>query len=162
MLIRFCFSLTVLCVLSGALIPSPAQAATLPKQAAVASAHPLATEAGIKILESGGNAFDAAIAVAAVLGVVEPYSAGIGGGGFWMLHRAKDGKTIMVDAREMAPAGAHKDLFLDKNGEVDRDKAVNTALAAGIPLFTCHSITAPCPSVTPWPRPFALPPAAFR
>ena len=134
MLIRFCFSLSVLMsALTGALITLPAHAAVLPKQAAVASAHPLATEAGIKILESGGNAFDAAIAVAAVLGVVEPYSAGIGGGGFWMLHRAKDGKTIMVDAREMAPAGAHKDLFLDKNGEVDRDKAVNTALAAGIP-----------------------------
>lgn len=126
MLIRFCF---LLC-----LTVSPALfAGTLPKQAAVASAHPLATEAGIKILESGGNAFDAAITVAAVLGVVEPYSAGIGGGGFWLLHRASDGKTIMVDARETAPAAAHKDLFLNKKGEVDRDKATNTALAAGIP-----------------------------
>ncbi|MCP5013712.1 MAG: gamma-glutamyltransferase [Ketobacter sp.] len=126
MLIRFCFLLCLL--VSPALLASVA-----PKQPAVASAHPLATEAGIKILESGGNAFDAAIAVAAVLGVVEPYSAGIGGGGFWLLHSAKDGKTTMVDARETAPAAAHKDLYLDKHGDVDRDKATNTALAAGIP-----------------------------
>lgn len=125
MLIRFCFLLLILC--------PPLYASTLPKQAAVASAHPLATEAGIKILESGGNAFDAAVTVAAVLGVVEPYSAGIGGGGFWLLHRAKDNKTVMLDARETAPAAAHRDLFLDKKGEVDRDKATHTALAAGIP-----------------------------
>ncbi|MEE2733605.1 MAG: gamma-glutamyltransferase [Pseudomonadota bacterium] len=134
MLIQFRFSL---CVLLGALAcpwsAVSAWAEVLPKQAAVASAHPLATEAGIKILASGGNAFDAAVTVAAVLGVVEPYSAGIGGGGFWMLHRAKDGKTLMLDARETAPGAAHQDLFLDKKGEVDRDQAINTALAAGIP-----------------------------
>ncbi|HBO93366.1 MAG: gamma-glutamyltransferase [Pseudomonadales bacterium] len=126
MLIRLCF---LLAILAG----SHASASVLPKQAAVASAHPLATEAGIRILESGGNAFDAAITVAAVLGVVEPYSAGIGGGGFWMLQRGKDGKTIMLDARERAPGAAHKNLYLDEQGKVDRDKATNTALAAGIP-----------------------------
>lgn len=126
MLFRFCFFISFL-------LSSAAAAAVLPKQPAVASAHPLATEAGIKVLESGGNAFDAAVTVAAVLGVVEPYSAGIGGGGFWMLHQAKDNKTIMLDAREMAPAAAHKDLYLNKKGEVDRDQAINTALAAGIP-----------------------------
>ena len=126
MLFRFCFFISFL-------LSSATAAAVLPKQPAVASAHPLATEAGISVLESGGNAFDAAVTVAAVLGVVEPYSAGIGGGGFWMLHQAKDNKTIMLDAREMAPAAAHKDLYLNKKGEVDRDKAINTALAAGIP-----------------------------
>ncbi|MCG8535422.1 MAG: gamma-glutamyltransferase, partial [Pseudomonadales bacterium] len=106
---------------------------TAPKQVAVASAHPLATQAGIEILQNGGNAFDAAITVAAVLGVAEPYSAGIGGGGFWMLHHAKSGKTLMVDAREMAPGAAHRDMYLGQDGEVDRDKAINSALSAGIP-----------------------------
>ncbi len=104
-----------------------------PRDFAVASAHPLATEAGIRILEQGGNAFDAAVTVAAVLGVVEPYSAGIGGGGFWLLHRASDGKTLMLDAREMAPGAATADLFLDGKGGVDRDKATNSPLSAGIP-----------------------------
>ena len=104
-----------------------------PNQAAIASAHPLATQAGMDILNQGGNAFDAAIAVAASLGVVEPFSAGIGGGGFWLIHDAKTNKNIFIDAREKAPAAAHADLFLNKDGSVNRDIAVNGALAAGIP-----------------------------
>jgi gamma-glutamyltranspeptidase/glutathione hydrolase len=104
-----------------------------PSKAAIASAHPLATQAGMDILEQGGNAFDAAIAVAASLGVVEPFSAGIGGGGFWLIHDAKQNKNIFIDAREKAPAAAHADLYLNADGSVNRDKAVNGALAAGIP-----------------------------
>jgi len=104
-----------------------------PAQAAIASAHPLSTQAGMEILEQGGNAFDAAIAVAASLGVVEPYSAGIGGGGFWLIYEADKDKYTFIDAREMAPAAAHKDYYLDNNGEVNRDKAVNGPTAAGIP-----------------------------
>ena len=100
---------------------------------AIASAHPLATDAGMDILASGGNAFDAAVAVAAVLGVVEPYSAGIGGGGFWLIHSAKHNRTVMIDAREKAPQAAHRDMYLDKEGNVDRDRATHTPLAAGIP-----------------------------
>ena len=104
-----------------------------PSQAAIASAHPLATQAGMEILNQGGNAFDAAIAVAASLGVVEPYSAVIGGGGFWLIHDAKADKNIFIDAREKAPAAAHADLYLNEDGSVNRDAAVNGALAAGIP-----------------------------
>lgn len=113
-------------------VPLWTHAAVAPKDFAIASAHPLATEAGIRILEEGGNAFDAAITVAAVLGVVEPYSAGIGGGGFWLLQKADGREPVFVDARETAPGAAHKDLYL-KNDQVDRDLAINTALAAGIP-----------------------------
>ncbi|WP_223789639.1 gamma-glutamyltransferase [Marinicella meishanensis] len=105
----------------------------LPKQAGIASAHPMATAAGHKILAQGGNAFDAAIAVSATLAVVEQQSSGIGGGGFWLLHRAQDGKNVMIDGREVAPAAAHADMYLDENGEVNRDLALNGPLAAAIP-----------------------------
>ena len=116
------------------LLPAlPGAAAERPGKAAIASAHFLATEAGHEVLARGGNAFDAAIAVAAALAVVEPTSSGIGGGGFWLLHRAEDGFQVMVDAREKAPAAAHRDMFLDEDGAVNRDLAVNGPLAGGIP-----------------------------
>ena len=100
---------------------------------AIASAHPLATEAGMQILREGGNAFDAAITVATVLGVVEPYSSGIGGGGFWLLHRAVDSKQIMLDGREKAPLAAHRDMYLDEDGDVVHGQSMNGPLSAGIP-----------------------------
>lgn len=112
---------------------SPAQAAKGPAAAAIASAHPLATAAGHEILQQGGNAFDAAVAVSAVLAVVEPYSSGIGGGGFWLLHRASDGYETMVDGRERAPLAADRDLYLDEAGHVIPDLSINGPLAAGIP-----------------------------
>ncbi len=108
-------------------------AEVLPRQAAVASAHPLATAAGLDILAAGGNAFDAAVAVSAVLAVVEPYSSGIGGGGFWLLHRQSDGRQVMVDGRERAPLAAHRDLYLNAQGEVIPGAAIDGPLAAGIP-----------------------------
>jgi gamma-glutamyltranspeptidase/glutathione hydrolase len=101
--------------------------------AAIASAHPLATQAGIEILQAGGNAFDAAVAVSAALAVVEPYSSGLGGGGFWLLHRARDGRQVMIDGREKAPLDATRDMYLDRDGEVIPGATVNGALAAGIP-----------------------------
>jgi gamma-glutamyltranspeptidase/glutathione hydrolase len=101
--------------------------------AAVASAHPLATQAGMQILSSGGNAFDAAVAVTAVLAVVGPHGSGLGGGGFWLLHRASDGLQVMIDGRERAPLAATRDMYLDDSGEVVDGLSINGALAAAIP-----------------------------
>ena len=104
-----------------------------PPGQAVASAHPAATQAGLDILNQGGNAFDAAVAVSAALAVVEPFGSGLGGGGFWLLHRASDGKQVMVDGREVAPSAAHRDMYLGANGQANKAASVNGALAAGIP-----------------------------
>ncbi len=109
------------------------QAAPRPAAQAIASAHPLATQAGMQILDAGGNAFDAAVAVSAALAVVEPYSSGIGGGGFWLLHRASDGKQVMLDGREKAPLAARRDLYLDAQGDVVPGLSMDGGLAAGIP-----------------------------
>ena len=107
--------------------------AEAPGQYAVASAHELATEVGMDIMARGGSAFDAAVAVSAALAVVEPASSGAGGGGFWLMHRSADDFSVMIDGRETAPGAAHRDMYLDDNGEVDRDLAINGPLAAGIP-----------------------------
>jgi gamma-glutamyltranspeptidase/glutathione hydrolase len=114
------------------LLAAPAVAGG-PGKIAVSSAHELATRAGIQVMEEGGNAFDAAVAVSAALAVVEPASSGIGGGGFWLLHRAEDDFSIMIDGRETAPGKAHRDMYLDEHGAVNRDLATNGPLAAGIP-----------------------------
>lgn len=116
-----------------ALTPGAAFAAQRPPAAAVATAHPEATAAGMKILAAGGNAFDAAVAITAAIGVVEPYGSGLGGGGFWLLHRQSDGHQVMIDGREMAPGAAHRDLYLDTNGDVIPGASINGPLAAGIP-----------------------------
>jgi gamma-glutamyltranspeptidase/glutathione hydrolase len=78
----------------------------------VAVANPHAAEAGARILERGGNAVDAAVAIAYALNVVEPQSAGIGGGGFMMVHLAQQDRTLVIDSRETAPAGATRDMFV--------------------------------------------------
>jgi gamma-glutamyltranspeptidase/glutathione hydrolase len=110
--------------------PSHAAAA---HRAAIASAYPLASKAGEEILAAGGNAFDAAVAVSAALAVVEPSSSGLGGGGFYLLHRQSDGFEIMLDARERAPGAATRDMYLDPSGNPIPGASVATALASGIP-----------------------------
>ena len=109
------------------------QAAEQPGRAAIASAHPAATVAGQETLSQGGNAFDAAVAIAAALAVVEPYGSGLGGGGFFLLREAGEQPSYrFLDARERAPLAAHTDLYR-RDGEVQPALSLNGALAAAIP-----------------------------
>jgi gamma-glutamyltranspeptidase/glutathione hydrolase len=104
------------------------------KQHIVSAAHPLAAEAGNKILNDGGSAIDAAIAVHAVLGLIEPQSAGLGGGAFMLLYDANAKKVSAWDGREAAPAGATPELFLDKDGKPMRfADAVVGGRSVGVP-----------------------------
>ena len=92
-----------------------------------------ASIAGIEILKKGGNAVDAACAIGFALAVTSSSNGNIGGGGFMMVYIAKEKKTIAIDYREMAPAAAHKDIFLDENGDVDNQKARFHGLSSGVP-----------------------------
>ena len=87
------------------------------REAMVAAAHPLAVEAGLESLRAGGDAVDAAVAVQAVLGLVEPQSSGLGGGAFMVRYDAQTGAMTVYDGRETAPAGVDEDLFLNQDGE---------------------------------------------
>ncbi|NKB47307.1 MAG: gamma-glutamyltransferase [Legionellales bacterium] len=120
-------------VIFGIWVGSVGVAQSLPPQPVIASAHPLATQAGYTILQQGGNAFDAAVAVAAALAVVEPYASGIGGGGFWLLHEAQYNKDLVIDGREVAPMAASADMFLDEAGEPIAGMSLYGPKAAGIP-----------------------------
>ncbi len=113
------------------------------KQGMAVSAHPLASEAGLAVLQQGGNAVDAAAATALAISVVEPFSAGIGGGGFLLLRRAETGTVQALDFRERAPKRATRDMYLDKQGKVRPRASLDGHLAAGIPgtvagLYTVH------------------------
>ena len=103
-------------------------------QAWVAAANPLAVDAGIEILKQGGKAVDAAVAVQAVLGLVEPQSSGIAGGAFLMYYDAHTGKVTAFDGREKAPTGAHPDMFLDEHGKpLSYVEAVRSGRSTGVP-----------------------------
>ena len=100
--------------------------------AAVVSAHPLASKAGISILKQGGNAIDAAIATQLALAVVFPGAGNIGGGGFMIGHLA-NGKNIAIDYREKAPGNASRDMYLDSNGNPQMQLSQEGHLASGVP-----------------------------
>jgi gamma-glutamyltranspeptidase/glutathione hydrolase len=99
----------------------------------VASESALASEVGLKVLQKGGNAVDAAVATAFALAVTLPNAGNIGGGGFMMLHDAKSGKDTAIDFREMAPAAASRNMYLDAQGNVVPDKSLFTQAAIGVP-----------------------------
>jgi gamma-glutamyltranspeptidase / glutathione hydrolase len=99
----------------------------------VASQEALATRIGVEVLEQGGNAVDAAVAVGFALAVTLPRAGNIGGGGFMIVHRADRGETKAVDFRETAPASARKDMYLKPDGEADLNLAQNTGLGVGVP-----------------------------
>jgi len=110
-----------------------AQDTTATKTAAIASANALATEAGFETLARGGNAVDAAVAVATSLSVVQPEASGMGGGFLALVHDAATGKDTFIDAREMAPQAVSEKDYLKADGTPNRDTSLNGPLAAGIP-----------------------------
>ena len=113
--------------------PQATQLAQRPGHVGIASANVLATQAGLQVLAKGGNAFDAAIAVASTLSVVEPESSGIGGGFMATMYVAADKRAVFVDARETAPAAVNPKDYLNPDGTPNRDTALKGPLSAGIP-----------------------------
>ncbi|MFM7222411.1 MAG: gamma-glutamyltransferase [Bacteroidota bacterium] len=110
------------------------------KKGAVASAHPLASDAGLQVLLKGGNAFDAAVATQLALAVVYPGAGNLGGGGFLVAFTEK-GQSISIDYREKAPGSASRNMYLDKEGNPRLELSQNGHLASGVPgtvagLFT--------------------------
>ncbi len=99
---------------------------------AVATAHPLASEAGAAVLRAGGNAVDAAVAAAFALSVVEPQGSGLGGGGFAMVYLAKEAKVHFLDFREVAPGASTRDMFL-REGRPDPHLSLDGGLAVAVP-----------------------------
>ncbi|MEA5571383.1 gamma-glutamyltransferase [Calothrix sp. UHCC 0171] len=115
--------------IASAAFPAPLRS----KQGMVTSAHPLASDAGLLMLKKGGNAVDAAVATTFAISVVEPFSAGIGGGGFLLIHQGKTGKIAALDFRERAPIKASRNMYLDAQGKVRENLSTNGHLAVGTP-----------------------------
>lgn len=112
----------------------PAREPVRGKRGMVASTNEVASQVGVEIMKRGGNAVDAAIAVAFALQVTHPAAGNLGGGGFMMI-RLKDGRTTAIDYREMAPAAAHRNVYLDKNGNLIEGEGGSLIgyRAAGVP-----------------------------
>ena len=110
----------------------PAVAARPWTGGAVAAAHPVGSSAGREMLEAGGNAIDAAVATAFTMAVVGPYHSGLGGGGFAIVHLAKDGSDVAFDFREVAPGKATRDMFLD-GGQFVPERSIDGALSIAVP-----------------------------
>ena len=99
----------------------------------VSSREKMASQVGVDILQKGGNAVDAAVAVGFALAVTYPQAGNIGGGGFMVVHLADENKSIAIDYREMAPAAAHRDMYLNEDGSVNNERSKFTHKASGVP-----------------------------
>lgn len=133
-------SLSILVLVGGSigLLPVAMAAPTEPlldraSNGMVTSAHPLASQIGRDVLKKGGNAVDAAVATTLAISVVEPFSAGLGGGGFLLFYDGKTGKTVALDFRERAPLQATRNLYLDAQGKVRPKASTEGALAVAVP-----------------------------
>ncbi|MEE9117779.1 MAG: gamma-glutamyltransferase [Calditrichia bacterium] len=111
------------------------------KNGMVVSASQTASQVGVDIMKSGGNAIDAAVATGFALAVTYPQAGNIGGGGFLVAHFA-DGRNITIDFRETAPAAAHRDMYLNENGEVINDMSLKSHRAVAVPGSVAGLITA--------------------
>ncbi|MBL1215737.1 MAG: gamma-glutamyltransferase [Ignavibacteriae bacterium] len=131
MLMRIFFNVIIILLVFTNIIaeaPEPVRG----KNGMVVSAHSLASEVGVNILKSGGNAVDAAVAVGFALAVVHPSAGNLGGGGFMVIHQ-KDGTQTTFDYREKAPASTHKNIYLDENGKYDPKLSTQGWSASGVP-----------------------------
>jgi gamma-glutamyltranspeptidase/glutathione hydrolase len=113
--------------------PTPKSPLAVGYGGAVSSVDADASAAGVKVLKHGGNAVDAAVATAAALGVTEPYSSGLGGGGYFVTYDARTHKVHTIDGRERAPLSAGKDLFTEHGKPLPFDQAVTSGLSVGTP-----------------------------
>jgi gamma-glutamyltranspeptidase / glutathione hydrolase len=111
----------------------PVVRAVRAKNGMVVSPEPYATRIGVDILQKGGNAVDAAVAVGFALAVTYPSAGNIGGGGFMLIHLAQGGKNIAIDYRERSPAATTRETYLDQRGEADATKSRESGLAVGVP-----------------------------
>lgn len=128
----FFYSFAWLFFVNACSSPQPLAQSSEYKNAAVVTAHPLASEVGLDVLKNGGNAIDAAIAVKFALAVVYPNAGNLGGGGF-LVYRDKEGNVSSLDFREKAPLAAHRDMYLDENEDPITELSLFGSLSAGVP-----------------------------
>lgn len=130
LLFHLCFSVSLFwCQATQAAFVLPQRS----KKSMVVSAHPLASQAGLEMLRHGGNAVDAAVATAFAISVVEPFSAGIGGGGFLLLYQSQTNQIKALDFRERAPLKATRNMYLDRQGKVRPNATIDGYLAVAVP-----------------------------
>jgi gamma-glutamyltranspeptidase / glutathione hydrolase len=138
----------------------PALGLTRSERAMVTSAHPLASQVGVAVLQRGGNAVDAAVATALMIAVVEPYGAGLGGGGFALVHlqnQPQQGGLVALDFRERAPRRSRPDMYLDAQGRPHPTASIDGHLAVAVPgtvagLYELHRRYGKLPWATLFPE----------